>query len=106
MKKTKDLLGREPYDTANLLCGFAIFRMKGREGGDWDRLDHHGRPDPIVPYRANPQAVVFIALSNLGWENGFFMELNSGQDVCLDIKTGLVYPRTGGGLGVVFWLRL
>lgn len=106
IKRVTSSVGRQPYDPDNLVSGFAIFRMKSREGDDWDTHTDHGRLDPRETNRYKAQSVVFLSLSDLSWENGFFMELKTGQYVCLDVDTELVYPRTGGGMGVVFWLRL
>ncbi|KAK4890419.1 hypothetical protein LTR49_028730, partial [Elasticomyces elasticus] len=100
-------VGRQPYEPDNLVSGFAIFRMKQRnDGPDWITLNDHGWPEPNDPHDLMPQTAVFVALSDLCYENGFFMDLKSGQDVCLDTKEDIVYPPKGGGLGVAFWLRL
>lgn len=53
-----------------------------------------------------PQTIVFIALEDLGTENGFPFPLKRGQDVCVDGKLELLIPPTGGGLGMLIILRL
>lgn len=101
------LVNRKPQDPENLLSGFSIFRLKGREGG-WAALRDHGRPDPDERITAvrKPQTVVFIALSRLDHENGFFISLQPGQDICVDSCATILHPPTGGGLGIAIWLKL
>lgn len=80
--------------------------MKPRDGPDWVTVEDHGWPDYTDPDELMPQSVIFVALSKLSWDNGFFMDLEKGDSVCLDAKAKLLYPPTGGGLGIAFWLRL
>jgi len=88
------------------VSGFGIFRMKPRDGPDWVLLDDHSRVDPHDTEGQIPQTVVFIALSHLDFDNGFFTSLEQGQDICIDSAAKIVYPPTGGGLGVAIWLKL
>lgn len=53
-----------------------------------------------------PQTVVFIALVDLTPENGFFMDLKRGEDVCADSMAPIKFPPTGGGIGIFFSLNL
>lgn len=53
-----------------------------------------------------PQTIVFIALEDLGPENGFPFLLRRGQDVCVNGKLDILLPPTGGGLGMLIILRL
>jgi hypothetical protein len=81
--------------------------MKSWSGEEWVVTDDHGRKeddDKLEP--AAPQALVFIALSDLDQGNGLFMELKAGESFCIDSRAQLVYPAVGGGLGIMFWLRV
>lgn len=50
--------------------------------------------------------VVIIALEPLNRKNGCFINLASGEDVCIDGNTDILIPGTGGGLGVFIDLNL
>jgi hypothetical protein len=50
--------------------------------------------------------VVIIALEPLSRENGCFVNLASGEDVCIDGNADILIPGTGGGLGVFIDLNL
>jgi hypothetical protein len=50
--------------------------------------------------------VVIIAIEPLNEENGCFVNLERGQDVCLDGNATIILPGTGGGLGVFIDLNL
>ena len=52
------------------------------------------------------ETIVFIALEPLTPDNGFFMRLDEGQDVCLDSKASVQFPSTGGGRGVYIALKI
>ena len=52
------------------------------------------------------QTVVFIALEDLGPENGFPFPLSRGQDVCMDGNSSIWTPPTGGGMAVFLSLKL
>lgn len=106
IRRASKQVNRNPRTEHGIVSGFGIFRMKARPGPDWALLDDHGRPEQTEPDRHKPQTVVFIALSRLDRTNGFFMELEAGQDVCIDSNARIVYPSTGGGLGIAIWLRL
>jgi hypothetical protein len=80
--------------------------MKPRDGPDWVLLDDHGRVDTQDTEAMHPQTVVFIALTHLGFDNGFFVSLEPGQDICIDSAAKIIYPPTGGGVGVAIWLKL
>lgn len=63
-------------------------------------------PEGLSMDDEEPQTIVFIALEDLGPENGFPFPLKRGQDVCVDGNLDVLIPPTGGGLGVVIVLRL
>jgi len=50
--------------------------------------------------------VVIIALEPLSHGNGCFVNLATGQDVCVDGNADVLVPGTGGGLGVFIDLDL
>ena len=52
------------------------------------------------------QTMVFIALQDLGLDNGFPFELARGHYVCVDGKANIFTPPTGGGLAICISLRL
>ncbi len=52
------------------------------------------------------QTIVFIALDDLGPQNGFPFVLKRGQDVCMDGRAGIWTPPTGGGRAIFFSLNL
>ncbi|KAB8356479.1 hypothetical protein FH972_024062 [Carpinus fangiana] len=62
-------------------------------------------PDVIGVDTDRPQTVIFIALDDLSTANGFFMTLNSGEDVCLDGAARIDFPSTGGGTAEVFGVK-
>ncbi len=69
-----------------------------------------GRPSRRIMdlvYTSNARrTVVFIPLEDLGPENGFFMPLKYGQDVCVDGRAKISFPASGGGTGICFALRI
>lgn len=92
---------------AAILRGYGVFRLKAQEGPSWMELSRYsfvqGREEEEHPM---PQALVFIALDTLGVHNGFFISLKAGQDVCIDSAATIVWPPTGGGLGIAIWLNI
>lgn len=88
-----------------LVRAFCVFRLKAFDGLQWEFLDDHGAYDKDEG-EPRPQTVVFIALTRLSQQNGFFIDLEPGQDVCVDSNAGLMFPPTGGGLGVCLCLNL
>lgn len=88
-----------------VLNGFAIFRLKEQSGTAWSRLDDHGRKDHDLD-GDHPQTIVFIALTKLNYDNGFFMSLEPGAYVCINSTADIVFPPSGGGLGIVMWLNI
>ena len=50
--------------------------------------------------------VVIIALEPLDHNNGCFVELKYGEDVCVDGRAPIDFPGTGGGLGIFIDLNL
>lgn len=63
-------------------------------------------PDGLGNDAHRSQTVVFLALEDLNPDNGFFMYLQKGDDVCVDSKADVRFPPPGGGLGIVFILDL
>ncbi|PIA82975.1 hypothetical protein CB0940_12198 [Cercospora beticola] len=81
----------------SLVRAFGIYQFKARKDG-WMWADPSTDSDP--------QTLVCVALDNLGLENGFFMDLDSGQDVCIDGNDKILVPPTGGGLAILFWVDI
>ena len=75
-----------------------IFRLK--ESNELACLQGHGADDCV------PQTVIFIALTPLHQQNGFFVDLEPGQDVCVDSVADIWFPPSGGGLGLCVCLNL
>ena len=101
-------VGRVPvFEGQALVRAFCIFKLKAFDGQQWEFLDDHGlHPAEHSREEQRPQTVVFIALTDLNRHNGFFMDLEAGQDVCVDSAAGLLFPPEGGGLGVCLCLNL
>jgi hypothetical protein len=98
---------RDPVEGQALVRAFCIFRLKGLDGQQWEFLDDHRVPtNDHSPEEEHPQTVVFIALTELNRHNGFFTDLEVGEDVCIDSAAGLLFPSEGGGLGVCLCLNL
>lgn len=76
---------------------FGLIRFKESGSGWVDLPEGLGKDD-------EPQTVVIIALENLTPDNGFFLELRCGQDICVDGKASIDVPSTGGGTAV--WIVL
>lgn len=51
-----------------------------------------------------PDTVVCVALDHLGPDNGFFLHLQRGEDLCLDGGDDILLPPTGGGLALLIWV--
>jgi hypothetical protein len=54
----------------------------------------------------NISTVVIIALEPLNYENGCFVNIGSGEDICVDGNATVLIPGTGGGLGIFIDLNL
>lgn len=92
---------------AAILRGYGVFRLKAQEGPSWMELSRYSFvPGWEEEERPKPQTLVFIALDALDVHNGFFISLKAGQDVCIDSAATIVWPPTGGGLGIVVWLNI
>ena len=93
-------------DFEHLRCGFCIFRLKEHEfqkGGYWTPISkEHG----LNIHLGHAETIVFIPLEDLGPENGFFMPLKYGQDVCVDGRANISFPASGGGTGIFFALKI
>ena len=83
-----------------LVRAFGIYRFKQLSTEQWKPLPEGPGMD------GNPQTMVCIALEDLGPQNGFFFDLQSGWDVCMDGKDRILLPPTGGGLGLLVWVDL
>lgn len=82
--------------------GFCVFRLKASEDVGWTTSS-----DTLGIDRHEPQTVVFIALQDLNANNGFFMSLPQGCDVCLDSRAEVLFPSGGGGgMGIFLALNL
>lgn len=88
-------------DAARIIKWFCLFRIKDLGGQKWKEM-----PEGLCMDDDEPQTIVFIALEDLGPENGFPFPLKRGQDACVDGKLPIVVPPTGGGLGMLIILRL
>lgn len=99
---------RDPTARAQALVrAFCIFRLKSLDGPQWEYLDDHGvHTDDHDCEEQRPQTVIFIALTELGRNNGFFLHLQPGEDVCIDSNAKLLFPPEGGGLGLCLCLDL
>lgn len=104
-------VNRQCADTGQALVrAFCVFRLKALDGPKWEYLDDHGAHDDDDENddvgEPRPQTVVFIALTPLNQRNGFFIDLEPGQDVCVNSNAGLWFPPPGGGLGICLCLNL
>ena len=100
VKKAVKCVQREAGDQrTNLIKGFCIFRLKTPTVHSWISADGLGLDN-------KSQTVVFVALQRLSADNGFFMTLEAGQDVCLDSKADVKFPPSGGGLGVFLSFKI
>lgn len=93
-------MGRSASDpTTNIVrayCGFRFKELKIR----WQPL--HG----LAVNERECSTVVIIALEPLNHDNGCFVNLATGEDVCIDGNAEVLVPGTGGGLGVFIDLDL
>ena len=91
-----------------IVCGYCLFCLKKSvpEPAETTIWKSMWKPDGLGVHGYHDEAVVFIALDDLGPENGFFMTLKSGQHVCVDSQAEILFPDTGGGRGIMFALRL
>ncbi len=83
-----------------------MFRLKEREvknSGYWKPTSkEHG----LQIHLEHAEAVVFIAVEDLGAENGFFMRLKTGQDVVVDGRANILFPASGGGRGICLVFKI
>lgn len=86
-----------------MLDGFCIFKIKEAENRQWRTPP---REKGLGTVKDEDQTIVFIALQDLGRLNGFFMSLDRGKDVCVDSKANILFPPSGGGIGVYIALNL
>lgn len=76
--------------------------MKASEDHGWSKVH-----DALGIDQHEPQTVVFIALHDLNANNGFFMSLPEGCDICLDSRAKILFPnKGGGGMGIFLALNL
>lgn len=107
MNRAARHVNRKPTVTGQALVrAFCVFRLKALDGPQWEFLDDHGAYNDGDARDPRPQTVVFISLTHLSQQNGFFIDLEPGQDVCVDSVAGLMFPPEGGGLGVCLCLNL
>jgi hypothetical protein len=85
-----------------LVQAFCGFRFKKH-----DPIEEGGYPvEGLAAIARGSSVVVMIALEPLGPENGCFVRLEAGQDVCIDGHARVEFPGTGGGLGVFIEISL
>ena len=94
---------RSEAQRSNPLNGYAAFRFKALpeelKKGDHIILEGMG-------LTRDKETVVFIALDRWHSGNGFFTEMDLGEDICMDSHAEVSWPGTGGGLGIFLSLRL
>lgn len=73
--------------------------MKASRDQEWQKPERLNTKD-------EKQTIVFIALEDLTTDNGFFISLKQGQDICVDSKADILFLPTSGGLGICFALLL
>lgn len=83
-------------DIVKAYCGFRFKELKIK----WQPL--HG----FAVNEKERSTVVIIALEPLNHENGCFVNLTTGEDVCVDGNADVLIPGTGGGLAVFIDLDL
>lgn len=86
--------------SSNLVLGWVTCRLKQLPATEWEDLPEGPGMDD------RPQTVVCIALEDLGPHNGFFLNLSQGEDVCMDGKSQILLPPTGGGLALLVWIHI
>ena len=100
IQRAADQVGR-PAKTAHrsLVRGYGVYRFKKLSDVGWTLLcKGAGMNDEI------PDTVVCIALEDLNPDNGFFLHLRRGEDLCLDGGDDILLPPTGGGLALLVWV--
>ena len=83
-------------DIVKVYCGFRFKELKIK----WQ---------PLYGLAINERerlTVVIIALEPLNYENGYFVNLATGEDVYVDGKVDVLIPGVGGGLGIFIDLDL
>jgi hypothetical protein len=98
VQRVADKLGREVKEEGpDLLDSWAAIRMKQLSTPGW------------LPGLSNStQIVVLIALSEWNSKNGFFLsdvEMERGEDIILNGGDEIVFPGSGGGLVIIFYLQ-
>ena len=107
IKRAAQHVRREPKHESNqLVKAYCLFRLKARDGVEWHFLGDHGYYGVDEVEDQQPQTVAYIALTQLNRYNGFFVDLEPGQDVCVDSAAKVAFPPTGGGLGICICLKL
>merc|ERR1711939_1009152 len=103
-KRATSVVNRSPSSTIpeELLCARCVFRLKERETKEWKI----SKEDGLQVHLDHPETIVFLATEDLGPENGFFIPLKRGQDVCVDGRANISFPATGGGRGISFVFRI
>lgn len=62
--------------------------------------------DGLAAVEREHSTVVIIAVEPLGLSNGCFVNLDPGQDVCVDGNRTVILPGTDSGLGILIDLNL
>lgn len=101
------MVGREPTKSGQeykkLVAGYWLFALR-KTGDILKPLYFPIKEDYLKPGKS--QTVVFIALEDLGPQNGFPLDLKKGLDVCFDGDTTFWVPPAGGGRGIYICLDL
>ena len=94
----------------DLLLGWCAFRFKALPRNLLQRPVQGGiLEEGLAMSDEQPSTVVLIALDKWNDQNGFFkagLEMDAGDDICLDSSAKIQTPGTGGGLGVYIELKL
>ena len=95
-----------PEPTFDLVETLCAFRFKPRKPG-WRPATEGLATTLKRKLRPGYSVIVVIALEELSPENGCCLSLKQGEDVCLDGNApDLLFPSTGGGLGILLDLNI
>lgn len=85
----------------SLVRGYGVYRFKQLSDVGWKPLRKGAGMDDGIA-----DTVVCIALDDLNHDNGFFLNLRRGEDLCLDGGDDILLPPTGGGLALLIWIDI
>ncbi|GAM87630.1 hypothetical protein ANO11243_056570 [Dothideomycetidae sp. 11243] len=98
-RDTERLLASAVEKGFGMVRSYCTFRLL--EGGKGEPVE-----EPLGVDWREPQIAIFIAVTDLGPENGFFTRLRRGQHIAVDNFASVTFPVTGGGRGVFMGLEL